>query len=251
MFEGKLASLGGALAVAVLGCCAPACAAPMLQNVLPFGDNRGAPAPPVARFTAMQGQAFVFDRQVAAPDALLKFDDDPEVWVLQPTPAPRGDTIYRNDVGETVLRITRLGGVTLFTEQEPEGMPAAMLGDADDLLPPPTIPPGALLQRAIQAAFRASRAAQHPITFDAPAVTLQSTPLFSDAFTIAADAIFHLGRRPDAKAFLAKLDKVTFVAGAKPDVSVSGAVMTVTVTPAKGFAGRPSSDRIIRTALKR
>jgi hypothetical protein len=93
--------------------------------------------------------------------------------------------------------------------------------------------------------------AQHAITFDAPSVTPQSTSLFSDAFVVAADAIVRLGRRPDARAFLARLDKVTFVMGARPDVGVYGQTMVVTVAPAKGFAGRPSSDRMLKAALRR
>jgi len=44
---------------------------------------------------------------------------------------------------------------------------------------------------------------------------------------------------------------VLVVMGDKPDVSVNGSVMTVTLAPAKGFAGRPSSDRIVKAALKR
>ena len=272
MFNGKLASLGGFVAAGVLGAIAPAWAAPHLQSsasgssappagagrsLLPFGDslppgdNRAAPAPPVARYLAVQGQSFIFDRTAAAPDALLKFDDDPEVWVLHPSPAPRGDTIYRDDVGDAVLRITRLGGVTLFTPEERDGMPVALLGDADDLTATPAIPPGPLLQRLVQASARASRAAQHLITFEAPNVTPQSSPMFSDAFAVASDAVVRLGRRADARAFLARLDKVLFVMGEKADVAVNGAVMTVTLAPAKGFAGRPSSDRMIKAALKR
>jgi hypothetical protein len=249
MFNRKLASLGGVVAALVLG--APALAAPFL-NISPFGDNRGAPTPPVARYVAVQGSTFIFDRGGSGQQALLKFDDNPEVWVLQPSPAPRGDTLYKNDAGDPVLRITRLGGVTLFTSQEPEGMPVALLGDADDLLPPPMIPMSVLVQRAAQASFRAGRAAQHPITFDVPgpSVTPLSVPLFSDAFAVAADALTRLGHRVDARPFLARLDKVQFITGPKPDVSVNGAVMTITVTPGKGFAGRPSSDRMVKAALK-
>jgi hypothetical protein len=249
MFNRKLASLGGVAAALVLG--APAQAAPFL-NIAPFGDNRGAPTPPVARYVAVQGSSFIFDRAGPGRQALLKFDDNPEVWVLQASPAPRGDTIYKNDAGEPVLRITRLGGVTLFTPQEPEGMPVALVGDADDLLPPPMMPMSALLQRVAQASLRVSRAAQHPVTFDVPgpSVTPASVPLFSDAFAVAADAIIRLGHRADARPFLARLDKVQFVTGAKPDVSVNGPVMTITVTVGKGFAGRPSSDRVVKAALK-
>jgi len=251
MFEGKLASLGGVLAAAVLGASTPAlAAAPMLQNIIPFGDNRGAPTPPVARYVAVQGQSFVFDRAGSAPDALLKFDDDSEVWVLQPAPAPRGDVIYRNDAGEPVLRITRLGGLTLFTERKPEGVPVSMAGDADDLLLPPALPPGALLQKLIQASARSSKAAQHLITFDAPNVTPQSSPLFSDAFSIAADAIVRLGRKREGRTFLKRLEKVSFVAGPAADVQVSGGVMTIVIAPSKGFAGRPSSGRVIKSVLR-
>jgi hypothetical protein len=237
------------LAAALVGASAPAVAAvPMLQNILPFGDNRGGASPPVARYIGGAGQSFVLDR-ASGPQPLMKYDDNPEVWVLEPSPAPRGDTVYRNDSGATVLRATRLGGLTLFSSQEPEGSPAAMVGEADDLIPAPAIPPGALLQRMIQASARASRAAQHLITFSAPSVTPQSAPLFSDAATVAAEAIVRLARRADGRGFLARLDKLVFLMGGKANVAVSGPVMEVTVAPAKGFAGRPSSDRLIKAAL--
>jgi hypothetical protein len=250
MLGGKLASLCGVVAAALLGASAPAAAAPMLQNILPFGDNRGAPTPPVARYVGAEGQSFVLDRE-SGPRPLLKFDDSPEVWVLEPSPAPRGDTIYRNDMGAPVLRATRLGGLTLFSSQEPEGSPAAMAGEADDLQPPQGIPPGALLQRFAQASARASRAAQHLITFSGLNVSPQSAPLFADAATVAAEGIVRLARRSEGHGFLVKLDKLVFVQGPKPDVSVNGPVMQITVTPGKGFAGRPSSDRVVRTALGR
>jgi hypothetical protein len=228
------------------------------RNLLPFGDslppgdNRSAPPPPVAHYMSVEGQSFVFDRMTSAPDGLLKFDGDPEVWVLHPSPAPRGGAIYRDDADVEVLTITRLGGVTLFTPEDPAGVPVAALGEADGLTPGPAgIPFGALLQRDVQASARSTRAAGRLITFDAPFVTPQTSPLFSDAFSVAADAIVRLSERADARAFLAKLDRVLFVMGDKPNVSVSGSVMTVTLAPAKGFAGRPSSDRIVKAALKR
>jgi hypothetical protein len=251
MSRGKLASLGGVVAAAVLGASLPACAQSLLRNLTPFGDTRGAANPPVARYRAGQGLSFIFDRSVVAPEALLKFDDNPEVWVLQPSPAPRGDTIWRNDVGEPVLRVTRLGGVTLFTQREPEGLPAALIGDAEDLQTPPIIPIGVMLQRSAQASDRTSRVALHAVTFESINVTPTTSPLFLDAITITSDALVRLGRRKEARLFLTKLDKVLFMPGAKPDVGFNGAVLTITVSPSKGYAGRPSSDRITKTALKK
>ncbi len=249
MFEGKLASLGGVVAAALLGVAAPAVAAPMAQNILPFGDNRSAPTPPVARYVAIQGQSFIFDRQ-SAPQPLLKFDDSPEVWALEAFPAPRGDVLYRNDAGETVLRLTKLGGLILFTEQEPEGMPVALLGDADILAPLPGLPQNAAFLRIIQSGRRASNAAQHLITFDVQPYTSQFAPLVVDTAAVAADALVRMSRRADCHAFLARLDKLTITMGAKADVAINGQVMVITVAPGKGFSGRPSSDRLIKAALK-
>ena len=222
---------------------------PMLREIMPFGDNRAAPSSPVARYVVGTGEAFVLDRSAEEP--LLKFEDSPEIWVLEPGPAPRGDIVYRNDLGEMVLRATRLGGVILFTPKEPEGAPAAMVGEADDLQPAPEMAPGTLLQKMIQASVRASRAAQHLITFDAPSVTPRSAPVFADAAMVAAEAVVRLSRRADGKGFVSRLEKIVFLPGRSPDASFNGSVMQVTVAATHGLAGRPSSARLARSALGR
>ena len=66
---------------------------------------------------------FVFDMSVQGRP-LIKFDDSGEVWALTPTAGPRGDTIYKNDMGEPMLRSTRLGGLTVFTQDRPMGLAA-------------------------------------------------------------------------------------------------------------------------------
>ena len=82
--------------------------------------------PPAARYQTDEGAVFVLDR--STPRTLLKFENDPEIWVLDRANGPRGDVIYRNDLGEEMLRATRLGGVTVFTMRRPEGSPAAFDG---------------------------------------------------------------------------------------------------------------------------
>ena len=250
MFDGKLATLGGLMAAAVLGVSLPACAQPLLRNT-PFGESRGAANPPVARYLANGGQSFVLDREAIAPEALLKFDDSFEVWVLEPAPAPGFATIYRNDAGEPVVRVTKLGGVTLYTQREPGGVPVSIKGNAEELTLPPTIPDRIMLDRSVQASERCSRAAQHEVNVNAVNMMTADYPLFLDAIAVATDAVVSLGRRKDAKAFLSKLDRVLFITGPRPDVGFNGSVLTITVTPGKGYAGRPSSNRIVKAALKR
>src|SRR6185437_6326955 len=104
------AALAGALALAQ-----PALAGPvdvLRQGLFHHREGREA-GPPVARYITEDGDVFTLDR--TQPKALLKFDSSFEVWALTPQQAPRGDTIYKNDLGEPVLRATRLGGVTVFT----------------------------------------------------------------------------------------------------------------------------------------
>jgi hypothetical protein len=130
-----------------------------------------------------------------------------------------------------------------------------MMGGADDLQPPPFLPPGAVFQRMLQSSARASRAAQHLIAFDAAGVTPDAAPVFVDAATAAAEAVIALSRRDDGRAFLRRLDRVKFQQGARPGASVAAASgggrlnMEVFVDASQGVAGRPSSQRLVRAAL--
>jgi hypothetical protein len=105
-----------------VGCPASALAGPQTLREGLFGERplpgRGV-SPPVARYVSEDGDAFVLDRSQTR--VYMKFEDSSEIWTLRPYPAPRGDVIYKNDLGEPMLRATRLGGLTLFTPDRPGG----------------------------------------------------------------------------------------------------------------------------------
>ena len=231
------AALAGLLA---LGLAHPTVAGPqgLFRNAP--GVGRPQPAPPVARYVSEDGSAFILDRTQKRP--LLKFEDSPEVWALIPQPAPRGDVIYKNDLGEPVLRATRLGGVTLFTDRRPAGEAVSLAGGGAPLRLP-VINPNALIQRLAQSSFRASRAAQRTILFDAEA-TPASSALIYDAAAIVSLAFVRLSQRSDAQPRLARVQKVALVEGSRPSVSLAGTTLRITVAPAMGLAGRPSSELI-------
>jgi hypothetical protein len=213
-----------------------------------FGD-RAMPGrkitPPVARYVSEEGDAFILDR--SQPRPLLKFEDSPEVWALRPQPAPRGDVIYKNDLGEPVLRATRLGGLTVFTEERPGGSAAALTGGGNPLRLP-AMGPQALFDRLAQASARATRAARRLIPFEATSATPASSALIADAATVAAEAVVRLSRRADGRGLLGGILKVRLLEGAKPSVALHDGEMRITVRPADGLAGRPSSDRIMAAA---
>ncbi len=208
------------------------------------GMERGREAAPmVARYVIDEGGVFILDRTQAHP--LLKFDDSPEVWVLWPSRGPRGDIIYRNDVGEPMLRATRLGGMTVFTARRPMGSAAALAGAGTSIKTGP-IGPFVLYNRLYQASVRVSRAAQHTIGFEAPDTGKESDNLIADAAMVAVEAFIGMAAHPEARSALARVAKISFVEGPKPNAVVAGGVLTITVDAAEGVAGRPSSRRIMK-----
>lgn len=215
----------------------------------PQAEQDSQKPPPVARYVDEDGDtSFVLDRSSAV--TLLRFDDSPEIWVLTAQPGPRGDVIYKNDIGEPVLRATRLGGMTLFTDSHPGGAAAALVGEASALRPAALMPPNVLLQRLAQASAHASRAAQKLVVFDAPDVTPQTASLVADAATVAAEAIGAMSRDPNGRRQLAKLTKVVLVPGRRAQAVLDKGVLKVVIAePPPGVLHepvfcRPSSRRI-------
>jgi len=243
------AILAAALCV-MAGLAAPAAAGPVdsLRNSL-FrhhpSDGRDAAAPPIARYVSEDGDVFTFDR--SQPKPLLKFDNSFEVWALRPQPAPRGDTIYKNDLGEPVLRATRLGGVTIFTDQRPGGSAAALVGPGTPLKLA-IMGPQAVFDRLYQATFRASHAARRTIPFEAEASPVSSA-LIADAAMVTSEAVVRIAKRADGRKLLDRITKVRLVEGRSSSAQLVDGVLIVTVAPPEGMAGRPSSDRILQVAM--
>jgi hypothetical protein len=237
-----------AVCASALGFAGPAAAGPESLRQGLFGprpsEGRQYAAPPIARYVSEDGDVFVLDR--SQPRPLLKFENSVEVWVLQPLPAPRGDVIYKNDLGEPMLRATRLGGVTVFTDQRPEGSAAALAGSGNPLRLMP-LTPQALVERLLQASVRASRAARHGVLFDAEA-TPGSSAVIADAALVTSLAVVRLSEKQEGRSVLARLRRVLLMEGRKSSARFEQGTMLITVAPTLGLAGRPSSDRIIAVA---
>lgn len=242
----SLALAGGVAAAFIAGGAAQA--GPFNLGDALIGRHAAKP-PPVGlyRDNADNDPAFVLDRSTSV--LLLRFQDSPEIWLLTPRPAPRGDIIYRNDVGEPVLRATRLGGLTLFTQDRPDGMPAALVAEAQPLRLPPVPSPNAFLLRMTQAGLHASHALQRGIIFDFHDVTAELVPMIADAASVTAEAVVTMARRADGRRILARLIRVSFSPGRKPTVTMANGVLEVVVASKADLlvdvvAGRPSSRRI-------
>ncbi len=225
-----------------------------VRKFFPSGDPGAPPALVTARYTSDIGVSFVLDRSGARP--LLKFEDSGEVWVLFPIRAPRGDILYTDDIGELFLRAPKLGGMTVFTASRPEGSAVSVLGPC----PPLRLASFGVYhygQKILQASIRATRATQHSVDFytgrapragpeGGPPPTSANDGLVVDAAAVAADAIILLAARTGGKGASASLNTVSMAFGARPDVAFRDGVIRITLVPSEGYAGRPSSRRILR-----
>jgi len=232
------------LSVVALGYGASAFAGPAdkLRDSL-FKNRPGeVTGPPIACYVSEDGRVFTLDRTQPAP--LLKFEDNPEVWALAPNPAPRGDVIYKNDLGEPMLRATRLGGFTLFTDRRPSGE-AVSLARGCAPLRLLILSPEALGQRLLQASVRSGRAARRSVLFEAEA-TPNSAALIADAAMVVTLAYLRTAAQDGGRAMLGKVGKVQFAEGRKPSVSFSGGTLRIIVAPSQGLAGRPSSEKVVK-----
>jgi len=248
-FRFPVAALLLAAVVALLCAPAPSHAQGSLKEFLfpekPGESQRRAP-PPAARFVAETGEGFILDR--SGGRTLLKFESSYEVWALHPEVGPRGDINYKNDLGQLILRATKVGGFTLFTRKRPGGAAAEVAGPVQPLKLK-AVSPLALYQLLRLASGRASKAAGRTIGFEADA-SPASSALIADASIIASDAIVRLAATPGGQTQLAKIGKVVVVEGARPSVVLKNGVLLIVVTPDEGIAGRPSSERIIQVTFR-
>jgi hypothetical protein len=249
---GKLTASRRAIWVALLGAAtlsfaAPAAAGPVDKLRDSLARNRAGDLsdPPLGCFVSEDGRLFILDR--TQPTPILKFEDNPEIWALLPSPAPRGDVIYKNDLGEPMLRATRLGGFTLFTDKRPSGQAVARAAGCGPVRFG-FLSPQALSERMLQASVRTGRAARRPVLFEAEA-TPNSAALIADSAVLVTLAFVRLAARDADRGVLSKVGKVQFMEGRKPAASYGGGVLRIVVAPKQGVAGRPSSEKIAK-ALK-
>ena len=227
---------------------------PSLKDFL-FGHPSGTELAP-GRYAPQEGEPFLIDHSGDGA-VLVRFADSAEVWVLKPDSGPRGDVIYKNDVGDEILRATRLGGLTFFSHLHPTGEATAYYGEASGLKLAPVPSPTVLFQAMVQASVRASRAVQHLVVFEAEDLSphdLEPTSgaLIADAAATTADAFSRLAAQGQTgKLLAARYLRVRFVTGREPQARTSGAVLFVTVNPALGYGGRPSSARLMTVMARK
>jgi len=183
---------------------------------------------------------------------LLRFDDSPENFVLYGDRVALGGRELKYDTGALALKVSVWGGVTLYTQQAPSGIPATRNGDA-------TAPPKLQVTAASLTAALADEAShiayvqQLKLRFSADESILKNNDDVRgnafDALVNSAMGIEHVVATPAGRsAFVRRFDSVRIVEGDKPTIAISGRTLLVSFVPSAGAAGRASS-RAIAVAL--
>ncbi|MFI4933266.1 MAG: DUF4908 domain-containing protein [Caulobacterales bacterium] len=109
--------------------------------------------------------------------------------------------------------------------------------------------PLALSECFYQASIRTSRAARHVVSFETRTdANPETAPSFADAVTVTSEALVNVAGRPGGTSALARIHNVVIARGADPSARLSDGVLTVTIVPSRGVAGRPSTGQIERAA---
>jgi hypothetical protein len=170
--------------------------------------------------------------------------------VLRWQPAAGGDRLLVRDDGEIVLRISGLGGVTLFTAQNRRGIPVAPDRPAAPLgASSPSI--GVVRDIAGQIMIRLRAETGREIIFEANWNSAAADPgargILFDAIRNAGTALFDIVRTgPGRTGVVNYLRRVRFVQARFPTTYMQGDMLIIAFSVEQGLAGRPSSFAIQR-----
>jgi hypothetical protein len=195
---------------------------------------------------------FSLDRYAA--HYLLRFDNEPEIYVVYADHGSLGGQVLKYDSGATALKVAGWGAITLYTDSQPSGLPAERTGDS--MAPVlAQISLSAMQGAAEDEAEHLSYVRRLHLSFTADWPALAADPglrlLAFDTMQNTARGIDRFAANGAARAALAaKIDTVRIMIGAKPTLELHGRVLNVTFNPSQGFAGRASSRGIARALGK-
>ena len=186
---------------------------------------------------------------------LLRFAGRTENFVLTMDRASLGAKLLKYDTGTTAIRVSVWGGVTLYTQDAPQGVPATYQGA--------TAPTSELAISAVELQTAINDESSHltyvqniALKFSAdPAVLAADAETRGRAFDALTNAAVGIERflaaNPMLRPVLVKrLNSVKVAEGGKPTVTLVGQTLLVSFVPGEGHEGHASSLAIQQELLK-
>jgi hypothetical protein len=188
---------------------------------------------------------FTLDRYQNA--FLMRFAGQPEIFVLYASYGSMGARVLRFDSNAVAIQVAGWGGMTLYTDDHPEGLPTTRI---DDSVAPvlPAVSPQMLQEAGDDDTARLNSARGLHVTFavdqNAAADNAVRTLAF-DTMENAARGIDRFTANPAARnAFGQRLSSVRVAIADRPYIKITDRVLIVTFNPRTGYFGRASSSAI-------
>lgn len=184
-----------------------------------------------------------------AQNFLMRFEGEPEIYVLYPDHGSLGGRVLKFDSGGTALQVAGWGAMTIYTDAAPGGLPAERNGNGGQLtLPQVSI--AAMQAAAEDESKHLSYARNLKVDFSADWSDFDEPNARAFAFDTmqnAARGIDRFTANPAGRqAFAQKVDTVWIEIGSRPTMALKGKTLIVTFAPSRGFTGRASSHGIAR-----
>ena len=178
----------------------------------------------------------------------MHFAGQPEVFVLYADYGSLGSRVLKYDSGAIAIQVAGWGNMTVYTDDQPGGLPAMRTGDSSA----PSLVPITLAQAQSAADDEAAhlayaRGVHVSFTADWNALSGDSglRALTFDTMENAARGIDRFTANPAARGvFTQKVAVVHMQISDKPIIQMNGKTLIVTFNPRMGYMGRASSRAI-------
>lgn len=174
----------------------------------------------------------------------------PEIYLLTVTRGPRGDSIFKNANGETLVRIASYGGATVHWPGDNAGSAASKSFGDDHAVALPLVGFEAAERRAKAATAIISALTGSPITFE----LASPRPDERANASVLADAILRTtigvravaGDPSGARIVVDRIARVQFESGSAPGARFQENALIIQYVPDQDIAGRLSSRAVER-----
>jgi hypothetical protein len=180
---------------------------------------------------------------------LMRFAGQPEVFVLYADFGSLGGRVLRYDSGAIAIQVAGWGEMTVYTDDQPQGLPTARTGDSS-APSPPSVTLAQVQSAADDEAAHLTYARGVRVSFAADWNALSSDSslraLAFDAMENAARGIDRFTANQAARGvFTQKVSAVRIMQTTdKPKIWVTDKTLVVTFNPHQGYIGRASSRAI-------
>lgn len=180
----------------------------------------------------------------------LRFSGNDEIYYLTIEPAALGGRVLKYDSGDVALQVAGWGGVTLYTREKPDGIPAERLGELaaqaeGGLATPDAKTLAQRLSEEIQS--RTGLTIGFRANWEALNQSDVTRALATDALRNATLAIERAATsRKLGQQVFAQFTIVRIVLASDSSAAIGDKLLTVHIAPPRGLAGRPSSLALLK-----